>query len=122
MDIRPIKKDMDYTAALTEIELLFDASPGTPEGDRLEVLTALVEGYEDRYYDIPAPDPIEALSYYMESRDLSRKDLEPFIGSRARVSEILTKKRPLTLSMIRRLHSSLGISAEVLIAPYQTVS
>ncbi|MBX7234166.1 MAG: hypothetical protein K1X65_07270 [Caldilineales bacterium] len=122
MNIRPIKTETDYTAALAEIELLFDASPGTPEGDRLEVLTALVEGYEDHHYSIPDPDPIEALNYYMESRDLSRKDLEPFIGSRARVSEVLTKKRPLTLSMIRRLHSSLGISADVLIAPYQTVS
>lgn len=122
MEIRPIKTEADYTAALAEIEHLFDASPGTPEGDRLEVLTALVEGYEDHHYSIPDPDPIEALNYYMESRDLSRKDLEPFIGSRARVSEVLTKKRPLTLPMIRRLHSSLGISADVLITPYQTVS
>ncbi len=118
MDIRPIRTEEDYQAALAEIERLFDASPGTPEGDHLEVLLTLVEAYEEEHYSIPDPDPVEALHYYMESRGLTRKDLEPYIGSRARVSEVLNRKRPLTLNMIRRLNSELGISAEVLITPY----
>ena len=105
-----------------EIKQLFDASPGTEEGDRLEVLVTLIEAYEDQYYSIPEPDPIEALYYYMESRDLSRKDLEPYIGSRARVSEVLNRKRPLTLNMIRRLNAELGISVDVLISPYPTTT
>ena len=118
MDIRPIKTEEDYEAALAEIERLFDASSETPDGDRLEVLMTLVEVYEDEHYSIPDPDPVEAINYYMESRGLTRRDLEPYIGTRARVSEVLNRKRPLTLNMIRRLNSELGISAEVLIAPY----
>ncbi|MBI4560096.1 MAG: transcriptional regulator [Candidatus Hydrogenedentes bacterium] len=118
MNIRPIKTDADYRAALQEIEKLFDAAPNTPQGDRLEVLTALVEAYEEQHYSIPAPDPIEALVYHMESRGLTRKDIEPYIGHRARVSEILTRKRPLTLGMIQRLHGELGIPAEALVKPY----
>ena len=118
MDIRPIKTDEDYQIALAEIEQLFSATPGTLAGDRLEILMTLVEAYEDEYYDIPVPDPIEAINYYMESRGLSRKDLEPYIGSRARVSEVLNRKRPLTLSMIRNLNAELGISADILITPY----
>ena len=119
MDIRPIKTEADYQAALEEIERLFEARPDTPEGDRLDVLTTLVEAYEEKHYPVPLPDPIEAIKYYMESRGLSRGDLEPYIGSRGRVSEILNRKRPLTIGMIRRLHSGLGIPAEVLIQPYQ---
>ena len=122
MDIRPIKTEEDYETALAEIEQLFDASLDTSEGDRLEILTTLVEDYEDAHYSIPEPDPVEAINYYMESRDLSRKDLEPYIGSRARVSEVLNRKRPLTLKMIRRLNTGLGISADVLISPYQTAT
>jgi HTH-type transcriptional regulator/antitoxin HigA len=122
MDIRPIKTEADYQTALAEIEELFTASPGTTEGDRLEVLITLVEAYEDEHYDIPVPDPIEAINYYMDSRGLSRKDLEPFIGSRARVSEVLNRKRPLTLSMIRNLNTELGISADILITPYPTAT
>jgi HTH-type transcriptional regulator/antitoxin HigA len=118
MEIKPIKTDADYEAALVEIERLFDAKPGTVEADRLEVLTTLVEAYEEKHYSIPLPDPIEAILYHMESRGLSRRDLEPFIGSRARVSEILNRKRPLTMEMIQNLHKELGISAEVLIQPY----
>ena len=121
MDIRPIRTEADYEAALAEIEALFNTAPETPEGDRLEILTTLVEAYEDQHYSIPEPDPIEALYYYMESRDLSRKDLAMYIGSRARVSEVLNRKRPLTLNMIRKLHTGLGIPAEVLITPYPTV-
>ena len=119
MEIRPIKTEADYEAALAEIEELFEAEPGTPEGDRLEVLTTLVEAYEDAHYSIPSPDPIEAIRYHMESRGLARRDLEPYIGSRARVSEILNRKRPLSLTMIRRLNKELGIPADVLIEPYE---
>lgn len=115
MDVRPIRTEEDYKAALKEVEHLFDAVPDSPEGDRLEILTALIEAYEERHYPIPLPDPIEAILFHIESRGLSRRDLEPFIGSRARVSEVLNRKRPLTLGMIRKLHKGLGISAEVLI-------
>ena len=119
MEIKPIKTEADYEATLAEIEQLFEAEPGTWEGDRLDVLTTLVEAYEDEHYSIPSPDPIEAIRYYMESRGLVRRDLEPYIGSRARVSEVLNRKRPLTLTMIRRLHKELGIPADVLIEPYE---
>ena len=118
MDIRPIKTESDYQATLGQIEALFDASPGSPQGDKLEVLTTLVEAYEEQRYAIPAPDPVEAVTYFMDSRGLTRKDLEPYIGNRARVSEILNRKRPLTLRMIQRLNSELGIPAEALVKPY----
>ena len=121
MDIKPIRTEADYEAALKEIERLFDAKPGTAAADRLEVLTTLTEAYEETHYPIPLPDPIEGVLYHMESRGLSRRDLEPFIGSRARVSEVMNRKRPLTMEMIRNLHSGLGISAEVLIQPYRTL-
>ena len=119
MNIRPIKTEADYQAALKEIESLFEAAPNTPEGDQLEVLTTLVEAYEEQHFSFPAPDPVEAVNYFMESRGLARKDLEPYIGNRARVSEILNRKRSLTLRMIQRLHSELGIPAEMLLKPYQ---
>ena len=118
MDIKPIKTEMDYEATLAEIEQLFGATPGTPEGDRLEILTTLVEVYENQRYSLPLPDPIAAIDYYLESRGLSRRDLEPYIGSRARVSEVLNRRRPLSLEMIRRLSRGLGIPAEVLIQSY----
>ena len=118
MDIHPIRTEADYEAALAEIERLFDAAPHTPEGDRLEVLATLVEAYEEQHYSIPAPDPIEAITYYMESRGLCRRDLEPYLGSRARVAEVLNRKRPLSLEMIRRLHTGLGLEAEILIQSY----
>jgi len=118
MDIRPIKTEADYQAALAEIERLFGAAPNTPEGDRLDVLTTLVQAYEEQHYYIPAPDPVEAIKYYMESRGLSRGDLEPYIGSRTRVADVLNRKRSLTLDMIRRLNTGLGIPADVLIQPY----
>ncbi len=102
-----------------EIDRLFDAAPDTPEGDRLEILATLVEAYEDKHYDIPLPDPIEAILYYVESRGLSRRDLEPYIGSRARVSEVLNRKRPLSIAMIRKLHAGLDIPADILIQPYE---
>ena len=121
MDIKPIKTEADYQTALEEVENLFDAAPDTPEGDRLEVLVTLVEAYEEKHYSIPKPDPIEAILYHMESRGLTRRDLQPYIGSRARVSEVLNRKRPLTMEMIRNLHNGLGIPAEVLIQPYHTL-
>jgi HTH-type transcriptional regulator / antitoxin HigA len=120
MEIKPIKNEADYQAVLEEIDRLFDAVPDTPEGDRLEVLTTLVEAYEEKHYNIPMPDPIEAILYHMESRGLTRRDLEPYIGSRARVSEVLNRKRPLSMEMIRNLNRGLGIQAEVLIQPYHT--
>ncbi len=121
MDIRPIKTEADYQAALEEIERLFDAIPGTPDGDRLEVLTTLVEAYEEQHHPIPLPDPIEAINYHRESRGLSDRDLELYIGNSALVTEILSRIRPLSIDMIRRLHSGLGISADVLIQPYSLV-
>jgi len=95
-----------------------DAKAGTPAGDRLDILTTLVERYESQHEPIEPPDPIDALLYHMESRDLKRRDLEPYLGSRARVAEVLNRRRPLTIDMIRKLHSGLGISADVLIRPY----
>lgn len=118
-DIRPLKTEADYQSALREIEQLFEASPNTSEGDRLEVLTTLVEAYEAHHYPIPAPDPIEAIEYYMESRGLSSDDLKPFIGNSRQVREILSRQHPLTLDMIRKLNTGLGIAAEILIRPYE---
>jgi HTH-type transcriptional regulator / antitoxin HigA len=118
MTVRPIKSEADYEQALAEIDSLFTAEPDTPEGDRLDVLVTLVEAYEQSHHPIPPPDPIDALHYYLESRGLSRRDLEPYIGSRSRVAEILNRRRALTIDMIRRLHSGIGVSADVLIQPY----
>ncbi len=118
MDIKPIKTENDYQAALAEIERLIGAEPNTPEGDKLDVLTILVETYEEKQYPIDPPDPIEAIIHEMESQGLTRKDLEQYLGGRARVSEILNRKRSLSLQMIRNLQEGLGISAEILINPY----
>ena len=118
MQIRPINTKADHRAALKEIERLMHAKPGTPAGDRLDVLATLVERYEAQHERIEPPNPIDALLYHMETHGLSRRDLEPYLGSRARVAEILNRRRPLTIEMIRKLHAGLGISAEVLIRPY----
>ena len=115
MDIRPIKTRSDHKAALAEIEGLMSAKPNTPDGDRLDVLAPLVEAYEDRHFPIAPPDPIEAIKFRMEQVGLTRKDLEPMIGSRARVSEVLSGKRNLTLAMIRRLVAGLGIPPDVFV-------
>jgi HTH-type transcriptional regulator/antitoxin HigA len=115
MQIKPIKSDRDYRAALKQIDRLMDAAPNTPRGDELDVLATLVEAWEERHHSIAAPNPIEAILFAMEQRGLTRRDLEPMIGSRARVAEILNGKRRLTLAMIRRLHERLGISADVLV-------
>ncbi|PIE63647.1 MAG: transcriptional regulator [Desulfobacterales bacterium] len=119
MKIKPIKNEQDYLETLEQIEKLIMAEPNSPEGDTLDILVTLVEAYEGKHYPILPPDPVEAIIHQMESQNLSRKDLEPFIGSRARVSEILNKKRALTLNMIRKLQIGLGISAEILVHPYQ---
>lgn len=118
MNIRPIHTHADYKAALKDVSALIDRdpAPSTPQGDRLDVLTTLIQAYEARHFPIDAPDPVEAIKFRMEQQGLSVKDLEPIIGQRNRVYEVLNRKRPLTLAMIRRLHSSLGIPAEVLIA------
>ena len=118
MNIRPIHSKADYKATLKDISALMESDPaaGTPDGDRLDILATLVQAYEARHHPIGAPDPVEAIKFRMEQSGLTVKDLEPLIGKSNRVYEILNRKRPLTLPMIRRLHQSLGIPAEVLIA------
>ncbi|MEK8051038.1 transcriptional regulator [Ideonella sp. DXS22W] len=118
MDIRPIHTEADYKAALKDIASLMESDPdlGTPEGDRLDILATLVQAYEAKHLPIAPPDPVEAIKFRMEQSGMSVKDLEPIIGKSNRVYEILNRKRPLTLAMIRRLHISLGIPADVLIA------
>ena len=118
MEIRPIHDEPSYQAALAEAEALWDAADGSPEADRLEVLALLIEAYEKTHYPIKAPDPVAFLEYVMENRGLTRKDLEPYIGPRGRVSDILNRVRPLSLEMIRRLSAGLGLPAEVLIRDY----
>jgi HTH-type transcriptional regulator/antitoxin HigA len=118
MELKPIRTKNEYKTALHEIEALFDAPAKTPEADRLEVLVMLVEKYEAKHYPITAPDPIDFLHYAMETRGLTRKDLEAYIGSRGRVAEVLNRARPLTLTMIRRLSDGLKLPADVLIADY----
>jgi HTH-type transcriptional regulator / antitoxin HigA len=116
-DLKPIRTKADYKAALVEVERLWGARSGTPKGDRLDVLATLIDAYETQHYPIDPADPIDAIQFRMEQQGLTRKDLEPLIGTRARVAEIMTRKRNLSLDMIRRLHEQLGISAEVLIRP-----
>jgi HTH-type transcriptional regulator/antitoxin HigA len=115
MDIKPIHTEVDYHATLREIETLMSASASSPEGDRLDVLVTLVEAYERARFPMDLPDPIEAIRFVMEQRGLSPKDLEPAIGRLNRVYEVLNRTRPLTLSMIRKLHDTFGIPAESLI-------
>lgn len=115
MDIKPVKTDADYKAALSEIETLMTAGLDTPEGERLDILVTLVEAYERRHYPMDLPDAVDAIRFEMDQKGLTPKDLEPMIGRSNRVYEILSRKRPLTLKMIRRLHRDLGIPAESLI-------
>jgi HTH-type transcriptional regulator/antitoxin HigA len=116
-ELKPIRTEADHAAAMAEVELLWGAKSGTPKGDRLDVLATLIEAYEAKHYPMDAPDPIEAIRFRMEQQGISRKDLEPMIGTRGRVSEVMNRKRGLTIEMIRRLHDGLGISADVLIQP-----
>jgi HTH-type transcriptional regulator / antitoxin HigA len=115
MQIHPIRTEQDHEMAVRRIEKLIGAVPGSAEGDELDILATLVDAYEAKHHAIDAPDPVTAIEFRMEQQGLSRKDLEPLIGSRARVSEILTRKRSLTLNMVRRLKLGLGISADLLI-------
>lgn len=119
MELRPIHNRRDHAAALKEAEALWDAPKGSAKEDRLLVLALLIEAYEREHFPIPAPDPIDLLLHVMEARGLSRKDLEPFIGSRARVAEVLNRVRPLTIEMIRRLCAGLRLPADVLIQDYK---
>lgn len=118
MNIKPIRNDDDYVAALREIASLMadDPSPGTVNGDRLDVLATLVAAYEARHHPVQPPDPIEAIKFRMDQQGLTVADLKPYIGPPNRVYEVLTRKRRLSLAMIRRLHAGLGIPAETLIA------
>jgi HTH-type transcriptional regulator / antitoxin HigA len=116
-EIRPIRTEEDYEAALVTVEQLWGAKLGTPDGDRLDVLATLIDAFESEHFPFDPPDPIEAIRFRMEQQGLSRKDLEPLIGTRTRVAEVLNRKRNLSIAMIRRLHERLGIPAEVLIRP-----
>ncbi|WP_051261870.1 helix-turn-helix domain-containing protein [Desulfovibrio inopinatus] len=115
MLIRVIKTDAAYEAALAWVEEFFDAEPGTPEHEELEVWTTLIEAYENEHYTLPAPSPIEAIEFMMDQKGLKQKDLVPYIGSKSKVSEVLNGKRKLTLKMIRALHEGLGIPADTLL-------
>ena len=114
-DLKPIRNMKDYERALGEVEVLWGAKAGTPKGDRLDILATLIEAYETEHYPMDPPDPIEAIKFRMEQQGLSRKDLEKILGTRTRVSEVLNRKRGLSINMIRALHEKLGISAEILI-------
>ena len=116
-DLKPIRTEADYDAALAEIERLWGARSGTAEGDRLDILATLIEVYEARHYPMDPPDPIEAIEFRMEQQGLTRKDLELMIGGRNRIAEVFNRKRGLSIEMIRNLHDQLGISADVLIRP-----
>jgi HTH-type transcriptional regulator / antitoxin HigA len=116
-ELKPIRTKADYRAALAEVERLWGAKSGTARGDRLDLLATLIDAYEARHYPMDPPDPIDAIEFRMEQLGLTRRDLEPLIGTRARVAEVMNRKRSLSIDMIRRLHEQLGISAEVLIRP-----
>ena len=117
IELKPIRTEADYETALAEVERLWGAKSGTLDGDRLDVLGTLVDAYEARHYPIDLPDPIDAILFRMDQQGLTRKDLEPIIGSRGRVAEVLNRKRGLSIEMIRNLHEKLGIPAEILIQP-----
>jgi HTH-type transcriptional regulator/antitoxin HigA len=116
--VRPVRTERDYAKAFDEIGLLMTARPGTPDGNRLDVLSTLVEAYEAEHHPIDAPDPVALIEFAMAQREATRADLEPIIGSRGRVSEVLTRKRALTLAMIRKLSETWGLPAHVLVQPY----
>lgn len=119
MKLKPIKTEGDYQEALKRMEAIFDAEPNSKEGDEADILSMLIENYENQHYPIEAPDPIEAIKIRMEEMNLKQKDLVGVIGGKSRVSEILNKKKRLTVDMIRKLEKSLNISATVLVSNYQ---
>ena len=116
MKLKPVKNDRELNRALKRIDELWGAKPNTPKGDELDILMLIVEKYEDDHYAIPASDPVEAIKFLMDQNSMSRKDLEPYIGTSGRVSEVLSRKRSLTLAMIKKLHEGLKIPYECLIA------
>lgn len=116
-EVKPIRSEADYEAALGEVERLWASKTGTPEGDRLDVLATLIDAYEAEHHPMDPPDPVDAIEFRMDQQGLTRRDLEDIIGTRSRVAEVLNRKRGLSIGMIRRLHERLGISAEVLIRP-----
>src|SRR5579872_1796686 len=116
-EIKPVRSEADYQAALSEVERLWGAKLGTPAGDRLDILATLIDAYEAEHYPMDPHDPVEAIKFRMEQQGLTRRDLEEIIGSRTRIAEILNRKRGLSIAMIRRLHERLNISADVLIRP-----
>jgi len=122
MEIKPIKTEKDYDKALKRLELIFDATPNSKEGDEAEILSLLIDNYENKYYPIESPDPIEAIKIRMEEMNLKQKDLVGVIGGKSRVSEILNKKKKLTVEMIRELEQILHISASVLVNNYKLAS
>ena len=113
--LKPLRNEGDYERALADVERLWGAKAGTPNGDRLDILATLIDAYETEHYPMDPPDPIEAIEFRMEQQGLTRKDLERVLGTRTRVSEVLNRKRGLSINMIRKLHEKLGISADVLI-------
>jgi HTH-type transcriptional regulator/antitoxin HigA len=117
LTIKPIKSDEELDAALREISRIFHAKPGTRDGDRVEILTLLVEAYEKEHYPMPPPDPIDAIKFHLDQQGTDAKALIGIIGNRTRVYEVMRGDRPLTLAMIRRLHEAFGIPAEILIRP-----
>jgi len=119
MEIRPIKTEKDYNKALERLEVIFDASPNSKEGDEAEILSLLIENFENQYYPIEAPDPIEAIKIRMEEMNIKQKDLVGIIGGKSRVSEVLNKKKKLTVDMIRKLEEMLHLSASILVNNYQ---
>lgn len=119
MKIAPIKNENDYEKALERLEVIFDAAPNTIEGDEAEILSMLIDNYENQYFPIEAPDPIEAIKIRMEEMNIKQKDLVGIIGGKSSVSEILNKKKRLTVDMIRELERVLNISASVLVNNYQ---
>ena len=117
MDIRPIRNRRDHAWALREVERLWGARTGTPDADKLEILVTLIDAYEAKHHPIDPPDPVDAILFRMEQAGLTRNDLAGVIGSRARISEVLNRRRPLSIAMIARLRDRLGISADILIGP-----
>jgi HTH-type transcriptional regulator / antitoxin HigA len=121
-EMKPIRTETDYEAALEEVAALWGAASNTPKGDRLDVLATLIDVYEATHHAMDPPDPVEAIKFRMEQQGMTRKDLEDIIGTRTRIAEVLNRKRSLSIGMIRRLHDQLGISAEILIQPSRKVA
>ena len=116
-DLRPIRSEEDYEEALAQVERLWGAPSGTPDGDRLDILATLIDAYESQHYRMDPPDSVVAIKFRMEQQGLTRKDLEPLIGTRTRAAEVLNRRRSLSITMIRRLHDRPGIPAKILIQP-----